>query len=338
MKRTVLLLLLSVLLAGMLSGCAETPEGYETIWVITDASCEFWRGHYTYNENGQVLTAREGPWWDYRLQYRMRYNEAGERVFQEDLTSGAETHWDRENRTRVTYAENKTTTIQYDEMGNTIRTEVQYTDGRVLVSAYSYLYDQEGRITREINGKRKKSYWYDEAGNLTRETLQVDDGEIKEKRYTYDRQGKPVEEESWYATVRYIYDSMGRLQTVWRKEGRNIIRECYERDDRGNILRYEKYFNDKLLAEYVYTYDAQGRKLSYRGYDDSYSSGKLTSSFQWTYDSHGNQKTCLYQDEILISYSYKAVQVPEHLIEEVQEYQKSLSDAIRNDCYRAMNS
>ena len=338
MKRLFALLLLCFLLFGMLSGCGAPAEGYETVWVITDAHCDFWRGHYTYDKNGQILTAKEGPWWDYCLQYRMRYNEAGERIFQEDLVNGGETHWDRENRTSVTYTESKTTTTQYDEMGNTIRSEIRYTDGTVLVNTCSYLYDQEGRITREINEITNKSYWYDEAGKLTRETWQRDNGEIREKRYTYDRTGKLVEEESWYTTVRYIYDSMGRLQTVWRKEGKNIIRECYQRDADGNVLRYEKYFNDKLWAESVYTYDAQGRKLSYRGFDSSTSAGKMTWSFRWTYDSHGNQKTCLYQDEILVSYSYKAVQVPEHLVEEVKKYQKSLFDAIRNDCYRAMNS
>ena len=346
MKRLFALLLLCFLLFGMLSGCGTPSEGYETVWVITDAHCDFWRGHYTYNKNGQILTAKEGPWWDYRLQYRMRYNEAGERIFQEDLVNGGETHlhWDQENKTKVIYGKDATTTIRYDACGNETYYERKNLDGEtVQLTTHGYLYDDAGRITREIKTttsgeKTKKSYWYDEAGNLIRETQQVDDGEIRERRYTYDRTGKLVEEESWYTTVRYTYDSMGRLQEIWRKEGKNIIRECYQRDADGNILRYEKYFNDKLRADFVYTYDAKGRMLSEKGYDDSYSSGRLTWAHEWTYDSHGNRKTCRFGDEILVSYSYKAVQVPEHLVEEVKKFQKSLFDSIKNDCYRAMNS
>lgn len=194
---------------------------------------------------------------------------------------------------------------EYDGFGNPIFISRKM-DGEETLEAFTYEYDEAGRILSETEiyhqGDQKADatgkvvkWEYDENGNPVRRTeayIEADEP-YSEKVYEYDRYGNCTcettylyEELTGQDITEYEYDKQGQVtaKTVTWYEPENWDTEeleyngyaRYEYDAEGRETRYENYTKDGRLRQATeYRYDEKGRPvyemsgdyLDYRGED-----------------------------------------------------------------------
>lgn len=162
-----------------------------------------------------------------------------------------------------------TTTYTYDDMGNVLSSVTSDDED----NSY-YVYDDNGNVIREQNGDSYTYYTYDDNRNiLVSASLKEDyEGEIPniynpdltcfdKTEYTYDSNGRVVEENSSYGYVyKYEYDNSGNVtketNVITDDEETTTTVTSYTYDSLGNVLTTAC---DSDSASYVY--DNAGRTL-----------------------------------------------------------------------------
>lgn len=161
---------------------------------------------------------------------------------------------------------------RYDRNGNQI--EKKYID-----------YDSDGNITNISH----KARTYDEDGNEIESISYDEDGNIEERtEYEYDARGKNITETDYdedgkiTRQVEIAYDADGR-QIKWEcydEYGRCTIRRIYTRDESGNLIQYDEYYNGYTKKE-EYERDENGNVIKSVYYDDD---GTITEIREYEYD------------------------------------------------------
>ncbi|WP_177408828.1 RHS repeat-associated core domain-containing protein, partial [Pseudomonas sp. Irchel s3f7] len=185
-------------------------------------------------------------------------NESGER-YRLDYTAGGlirqETGFDGR---RTAYA--------YDRNGQLLEKTEFGDDGSTLVTAYER--DSAGRLLlKTLPDGIEVRYRYDSLGRL----INVDDGHDHPLEFEYDRQDRLITEHQGWGTLRYGYDSCGRLQRL-RLPDASVLEYRHGQDGaltaidlNGSRLTAHSFSQGReqqrqqglLLSEYAY--DDQGR-------------------------------------------------------------------------------
>ena len=221
----------------------------------------------------------------------------------------------------ISYSQNQSNyyhTYQYDSKGLLILERI-YENGK-LTSEYTYEYNSDGKIVKEIIGSDLILYHYNANGQLITMIVRGDGYGYKEiyeyggnekiaKVTTYSPDGKELR-----VTKEYRYDSIGNLTEDIRKaKYRNSnVRIYYKYDTNGNMiekLRYDESedSNEKLLKKYdsfgneieeIYKTTSNTMYRNLREYDKYsnilsnvyYKNDEISESHTYdiTYDSHGN--------------------------------------------------
>ncbi len=157
------------------------------------------------------------------------------------------------NLERVIDGEGHTTTFENDDLGRV--TTVDSPDTGVT----RYVHDEAGNLVakRDAEGNLV-SYIYDAANRL--KTILSDDGTIG---FTYDELDMPngigrltrVEDSSTGQTIRYDYDSLGRVKVSRSTLDGVTYQTGYEYDENGNLFSMLLPTGDRV----VYDFDAAGR-------------------------------------------------------------------------------
>ena len=328
MKRILSLLLLIVLLAAMLSGCGEAPEGYETVWVVSFAKGSNWRGEYTYNEKGLLLSEKQGKTDEGMQTAQWTYDEENREILYEDPANDFRRTTDYEKGVWVVWEKGK-------PRSGKLKSDEPVTDNAV------YTYDDQGRVLKRVTRSQEQTYQYDAAGNVVFEGILDTLGRYWETRYTYDQNGNLLEERKKdpfsdsEEVVQCTYDDRGNRLShcrTWGRTGFQSLTE-YTYDAENRRLSSRTYCERKvgepqvLKDEWLYIYDEEGRlaELTVRQHE-----GEVT--ILWTYDSHGNVRTLCRQGERPVRFTYRAVQVPTELAEMVRVQQIALQDRVKREC------
>ena len=142
-------------------------------------------------------------------------------------------------------------------------------NGELESEVYAEFNDDGQPVEIIANGVTRKTYEYNEDGMLAVETEYDSDGEFDCKfAYTYDEDGNIIE--SVYSYMSWLY------YPEYDEEG-NCIGEAREEHEYTYISKY--------------TYDAEGRSLGYKEYDED---GFLCHESVNTYDENGERATHAY--------------------------------------------
>ncbi|MDL2300869.1 DUF6531 domain-containing protein, partial [Lachnospiraceae bacterium OttesenSCG-928-D06] len=217
---------------------------------------------YTYDPAGNVETVT-----DKNGNTKMRTLNAAGQVTQVKTASGS----------KIKYS--------YDTMGR-VKT---ITDP--LENQTNYTYDSMGRIASVTNALNHSiHYTYDQTGNL--QTKTDENGMVT--RYTYNAEDKVVSISTDAGTIRFDYDSLGRVISIEDVDG---YKEETQYDGDGNVIEFLSKENYK--TEYVYDNsgrlkeetDPYGGKTLYE-YDQKGNCIKITDAAGnesiYEYDSMGN--------------------------------------------------
>jgi len=218
----------------------------------------------------------------------------------------------------------------YDELNRLV--QIKDTFGNIIKS---YIYDSQGRVTKEIDAKGYLSgpddaarygtlYKYNYLGWLTEERKPVkeDGGTVyyRVTQYTYDRNGKILEERktpeyvtsegepsNWY-TITYTYDGNGRVETIADTGGAYIE---YDYDMLGNTILQKTKINDSIYKTERYHYDAAGRMdrkwTEIDGEDlEGNPNGTVTAETLYEYDKSGNIKRVVSPEGYVTELEYDA--------------------------------
>lgn len=212
----------------------------------------------------------------------------------------AKTYEDDELRVETTYANDMNKPLSqknYDEDGD-------------LASRWEYTYDDDGNeLTCSYYNADNEVEWgyvrtYDENGNILTEKNYTEDELQVEYRYTYNADGKMVEQiavweygdESW---VRCTYDDHGNILAEKSGSGDEEYHSTtYENTYDGDKLMEVKVYEADELSEHT-KYDADGNEiLSVSYFEDeetnrteaTYENGKLIRSVSFTY---GEESYCV---------------------------------------------
>ena len=206
----------------------------------------------------------------------------------------------------------------YDEDGLLVL-ECGYNEENVLIYSDYYIYDQDGRITREehwdASDKTRgvyKEYTYGAYGIERMDTGFFEKDPEKNEVYEYDDQGRlsrvtrygaGSDKTFWYCDYEYADDGTYTTRvTEWDMLKQKMVQS----------KDYSKYSADgKLLDEYhalqgehfIYTYDSQGKLTLV---EHSYSK-KLNDTTSYEYDEKGRliSKSKLYGKKEWMSYTYE---------------------------------
>lgn len=208
-------------------------------------------------------------------------------------------------------------------------------------------YNSTGRLLSKTDRNGSKTqYTYDALNRLLTENVTAENpsGSLTSERvYSYTKTGQKRSEQNDTVTVKYSYDSMGRLMKQSELDG--TIKE-YAYDANGNRISFvltrnnkqeisltyiydhlnrltEVRKEDKPIAKYYYDDNGNRRSLEYPEnnilttyrYNDANlvvslentKEGKPCSSFQYTYYLDGNQKEKTEQDGTVTSYLYDSM-------------------------------
>lgn len=138
------------------------------------------------------------------------------------------------------------TCTQYDEAGN--REERSYDAADTLISI--------SQVTCDENGKRIKSVTYRADGTLASEIEKLDSG--VERTVGYNQNG----------TIDFIEDEDESGTKTYAADGRLTMYSVYERNKKGQVVKWSHYGADgELLKYFVTEYDDAGNRISYTEYN-----------------------------------------------------------------------
>ena len=334
MKRILSLLLMSVLLAGMLSGCAEAPEGYETIWVVSAAKSSQWRWEYTYSEAGLLLTESQEKEGEEPQIARWAYDEENREILYEDLATDFRRTKDWGKGVWVVWENGKTRSGNLDT-------------GKSATDTAEYTYDDQGRVLKKVTRSQEETYAYDAAGNVIYESTVTTLGRHTETYYTYDQTGNLLEKRKTDSlakeeeVLRCTYDDRGNCLTYCLTMGEWIYLTEYTYDEEGRELSEREYHERKenapqvLKREWLSTYDKEGRLQELTVWENisevaHVNEGEVT--ILYTYDNHSNLKTLCRKGERPVRFIYRAIQVPTALADTIRTQQKALQDRVKQEC------
>ncbi len=208
------------------------------------------------------------------------------------------------NRTiQKSHAKLGSSTFEYDiTAGLTLGANKEVTTD-LQGNVFEKVFDQNGRLSKVIDGADTASYEYADNGAL----LRLDyPGTIQQKfeynpdltlkkvsntagasvintfDYTYDPCGNMLTKTDSKGTTKYTYDALSRLKTVTEPSGKNVE---YEYDKAGNRVR--EVIEDKgTLTVKKYKYNPQNRLMEVVNVDMG--TGK-EESLKYIYDNNGNQ-------------------------------------------------
>lgn len=218
-----------------------------------------------------------------------------------------------------------TITREYNEKGALIKEERLDESGTPLTVSY-YTYDAKGNRVKEVNENRKGAEGSNARAYSVRDDVEIEKGGLSalsvEGMYSnvFDEKGNCI---ASYAFSRetdillYItfstYDEKGRLRTKETRNTNDVVEErwLYEYDDKGNIIREERFLGGMRIGVTESAYSPEGRKVEetyyssnaepYRReritYDDkgnlllkvATSNGMRVASNTYTYDEAGNR-------------------------------------------------
>lgn len=152
---------------------------------------------YTYDNQGNLITANYTAHDGYKASYTFEYDEKGNNVRQ--------IYTDDYNEYEYL--------MTYDANGNMTRQEIVY-NGESQVLNIDITYDDNGRIVKEVctydaNTQETLDYTYDEKGNCTKEVFTYVDGKQSIHDFTYDDYGNVIQE--------VFTDSDGSVQYIKTK-------------------------------------------------------------------------------------------------------------------------
>ncbi len=250
----------------LLDRTIKTTSGSETIQQAFDGN-----GNLTISKNNSEEVIRSYDFMNRTVQ--KSHAKLGSSSFEYDITAG------------LTPGENKEVTI--DLQGN----------------VFEKVFDQNGRLSKVIDGADTASYEYADNGALLRLNYP---GTIQQKfeynpdltlkkvsntagssvintfDYTYDPCGNMLTKTDSKGTTKYTYDALSRLKTVTEPSGKNVE---YEYDKAGNRVR--EVIEDKgTLTVKKYKYNPQNRLMEVVNVDMG--TGK-EESLKYIYDNNGNQ-------------------------------------------------
>lgn len=256
-----------------------------------------------YNEMGLVSLATDCM----GNEYEFTYDKRGALVKETDPLGysqryaydamGNQTAWTDKNGNTTNHsfnAANQLTEVR-DAAGSTISYSYD-TMGRIKIvtdplnNQTNYTYDKMGRVTGITNALgHSVGCTYDQAGNLLTQT----DEKGAVTTYTYENENRVKSITSNLGTIRFTYDSLGRVTTVQDVDGHSE-KTLYDAD--GNITEA----TDKESGKTTYVYgnsghlsaetDANGNKTFYE-YDKNGNCTKLTDAegnvYSYEYDVNG---------------------------------------------------
>ena len=279
--------------------------------------------YYTYDANGQVLTATDELGGVISYAY-----DANGRLIEMTDAMGGKTAYAYDavgNVTSVTDALGGSTTYRYDETGN--MTSVTDANGNTTGYSYDALgravavtdanggvtraeYDHNGNIVKAVDAEgNATTYVYDALDRLASYT----NAEGYTFSFQYDNEGNTVSSTDGNGnTTRYTYDGLNRAVSSTNAEG-NTAYNTYDADG-----RMVKSVNEEG-AETAYAYDADGRLISMTDalgnvtsfeYDSRDRVIKVTdakgNATTFTYDLAGNVKSETNAKGVVTSYAYDA--------------------------------
>uniref|UniRef100_UPI0040575052 zinc-ribbon domain-containing protein n=1 Tax=Acetatifactor sp. TaxID=1872090 RepID=UPI0040575052 len=193
---------------------------------------------------------------------------------------------------------------EYDYQGILTKTSYFHPDGS-LRSLTNYMYDSteyDGEVIKIVaaisynedgseTGDYEESY-FNEQGKLIYNSAyyyysDIEEGVCYEYYYTYDEQGKLVEEWDVYHDLitYYQYDQYGNMIQENYNETLKDERR-YEYDTAGNIVKCATYLEDgTLYGWYEYTYDENGNQTKISCYE---ADGHIDNWTEYVYDAQDN--------------------------------------------------
>ena len=195
------------------------------------------------------------------------YDKAG-RLAEVCASNGirAQYRYDRNDmQTEVLYGNGLRTSYTYDERSQLTGMESVLKDGRILHKA-SYSYDNAGnRITRDEQYTSLQMrhdttcYTYDSMDRLTKESL---NGAVTS--YGYDLAGNWITKSTDGRTERYLYNNRNQLTELHREK--DVVRYSY--DPAGNLTEENYLTADGASTQKLhYAYDVYNRNVSVTGDD-----------------------------------------------------------------------
>lgn len=186
------------------------------------------RYEYRYNEAGKVTYKKtiqsEGDWDEVETEYRAdgtlykvterRSDIARQYVDEYDEQERLYKEWVVEEDGN-TYASR---TYHYDAANRVVQID-RYPAAVNFAATVTYEYDDKGNLLCETEGTQKTTYTYDENGNCLT-TVRIGTNYDWDKQYTYNEQGRVIEEVTTYAregstpyTIALTYDTDGNKAT-----------------------------------------------------------------------------------------------------------------------------
>ncbi len=256
---------------------------------------------YSYDDNGLCTEEKFGDETGYivsQYEYDGNYNMITNNVF--DTIDGEESFWTKEVYT-------------YDANGNAIK---------------STSYDENDEVSAWTISE------FNSDNNITKETRYRDDGSIRYIiLYEYDSNKNLIREEK----TSYDYEDSGetsittRVKTYEYDSRNQLIKECdlddndyetYSYDENGNLTKHCIYYSGELSTEYGYEHE---NNLLIYYYRYSYSEDEK-SEYTYTYDDSGKviSRTCLTEENKMLTVEYEKVYVPNDALDVVEEKQDEI--------------
>jgi len=224
------------------------------------------RTEYTYDENGNRLTIKDGN----GHITNFTYDELNRLTSESDpLGNNWSYGYDAlGNRISMTDANGKITNYAYDDTNR-----LQEVDSVGAEADVSFSYDAGGRRTGMTDAlgtttwnyddlnrpisitdpfEKTVGYAYDAVGNRTGLTYSG-----KEVRYVYDPANRLTTVSDQNSDTNYQYDVLGRVANILRSTGLNTT---YDYDVAGRLIQLNHATGEGELASYQYTYDAAGNR------------------------------------------------------------------------------
>ncbi|MFO0805474.1 MAG: RHS repeat-associated core domain-containing protein [Gemmataceae bacterium] len=201
---------------------------------------------------------------------------------------------DSGNATAIRYPNGGTERFEYDPLGNPIvafnrRNQATLrtfdADGRIIRAEYAdlpatdFTYDTRGNLLTATDSRGTITLAYDAANRLTR----VDYPGGRFLAFTYDTAGRRIQSVDQDGfTIRYRYDSLGRLAELSDGSGNRIV--AYQFDAAGRLARADN-GNGTFTT---YGYDLAGQLKTLTNFAPG---GSVNSRFAYTYDDLGRKLT-----------------------------------------------
>ena len=201
---------------------------------------------------------------------------------------------------------------------NTVTINASYPSTGSLLTINTY---KNGRLVStqdsSANIRTTTSYAYNDAGNIASITTQAEDTFMNSRStevhlWKYNDKGQPaqmlrIKDGSDTTVVQLTYDNGNVAQETWRRKG-NITENYYYYYNSNNqltdIVRYN-YRAKKMLPDYLYDYDSQGRIIKMMQVPTGRSDYMI---WQYVYNSNGlKEKELLYnkQQQLVGRIEYK---------------------------------